>query len=1083
MTDRGSRRSRTLSDCQNVERGTKKLSSRSQSADYWAGERDQPSSLPTTGGHDGGGGTGGGAMQIDTPAGFRHVSGITNEMVSTIQAAERELFTDLSRAQAFEDTDATFAVFNRPNNGKLRISVAQEREILGGAYLLRTVEITKIPGRTLGFFIREGDGLDRRDGIHVSRLMLGGLVEESGLIQIGDEILYVNNVDVSRKTLDEVYMILQIPIRLLITLKSRQIGKGVFRSSWGSFTSDNISPGRFSPAALGLGSKQRSISVGTNSSLGSMSDRSPGSFTDGSQSGLAVQFEDKENSLRCKGSNQHRLLDLKGPRAAHYHDLDLHEESEQQVQSALEPDMAGSSTTSSSSNSSAIGGGRAPAPPLQVPVRDFKLRHLSASDAQHESETPKPETFHRAASFDPSTLPAEEDSDNMVFVDDEDYDDLREIPDTEVDSFTNVHGLRSSVPVYSSRKKQRPYSAFIETDHKGFSKEVDDIRKDAQMMDKKQSSGKLRRASSSDDVIAALTTTTKPRGNANRQHSSAGDSRTVRPRSAILEFLPNAMRRSGEGKARQRKPGQVEKTTKSSLMGKKADKNSAEATAEDGSRYVPKPSPDKKTRRISASKPLDIDATQFTKYKSDLGSRLRNRQMPLSGILTLHLYGSRKMAPSLSSRKENRDLYCVMEVDAVHKAQTATVSGKDEFCWDEKFEIDLERAHDLSLLIYSYTDWDTNRQKLCYKAVVRLTQLLMHSTRPKDEPFRLAVRLEPRGIMYAKFSFTERHVTLKRVPSLDRRGLFGVPLEVVVRRENTHTNIPIIVQKCIEEIELRGINMVGVYRVCGSAKRKKRLHDEFEASSSLVDLSRENYPDLNVITGVLKDYLRELPEPLFTTKMCQRFMDTFGNQSADPACDGEKLVQMIESLPPANRTTASYIMDHLKLIMVHSETNKMNAYNIAVCFGPVLMSAASSGSNAALSREAVSGKDADYEKHIDVLQTMLEVWPGKRADFDKIQQRIKEQQELLEEEERPEAEPDHDPFLDNDPLLDNQEEDSCYHSNDDLDETLRAKDGDEDGGKPCLQHQQHQEAQEQQQQPQPDGEDEWDSDNLQVSPC
>ena len=78
------------------------------------------------------------------------------------------------------------------------------------------------------------------------------------------------------------------------------------------------------------------------------------------------------------------------------------------------------------------------------------------------------------------------------------------------------------------------------------------------------------------------------------------------------------------------------------------------------------------------------------------------------------------------------------------------------------------------------------------------------------------------------------------------------------------------------------------------------------------------------------------------------------------------------------KATGEYILDHLKLIMVHSETNKMNAYNIAVCFGPVLMSAASS-SNHGNCREVATGKDADYEKHIEVLQNMVEVWPGKRG--------------------------------------------------------------------------------------------------------
>ena len=266
-------------------------------------------------------------------------------------------------------------------------------------------------------------------------------------------------------------------------------------------------------------------------------------------------------------------------------------------------------------------------------------------------------------------------------------------------------------------------------------------------------------------------------------------------------------------------------------------------------KYIPKPSPDKKTRHPSQSKPLDMDLTEFLKYKSDVGTRVRPRSIPCSGILALHLYGGRKMAPSLASKREVRDLYAVVEVDTTHKAQTATVSGKEEFCWDEKFEIDLEKSHDLCVMTYTYNVWEPDVQrKPCHRGVVRFSQLLMQA-KSKDEVFKLALRLEPRGVIYMVLTFTERHATLKRVPSLDRKGLFGVQLDVVVQRENSGRNVPIIVQKCVEEIEERGLSYVGVYRVCGSAKRKKRLREEFDTASAMVDLSRDNYPDINVITG------------------------------------------------------------------------------------------------------------------------------------------------------------------------------------------------------------------------------------------
>lgn len=288
---------------------------------------------------------------------------------------------------------------------------------------------------------------------------------------------------------------------------------------------------------------------------------------------------------------------------------------------------------------------------------------------------------------------------------------------------------------------------------------------------------------------------------------------------------------------------QSAKINRSNFIGRKGS-NPGQSVSQGGNKYVPKPSPEKKkSRRISSNKPLDVDATQFIKYKGDVGTRSRSPS-PLSGILTLHLHGGKKM----STKKEMRELYCVVEVDCVHKAQTCTICGHDEFCWDEKFEIDLEQSHCLGLMIYSYGSDSEMKQKLCYRTAIRFSNLFSQM-RSKEEVHNLALRLDPRGTLYATLSFTERSATLKRVPSLDRRGVFGVHIDVVVRREGGERNIPFIVQKCVQEVELRGLNSIGIYRVCGSAKKKKKLHDEFEKASALVDLNFENYPDINIITG------------------------------------------------------------------------------------------------------------------------------------------------------------------------------------------------------------------------------------------
>lgn len=48
------------------------------------------------------------------------------------------------------------------------------------------------------------NGVERSPGIFISRLVPGGLAESTGLLGVNDEVLEVNGIDVSNKTLDQV---------------------------------------------------------------------------------------------------------------------------------------------------------------------------------------------------------------------------------------------------------------------------------------------------------------------------------------------------------------------------------------------------------------------------------------------------------------------------------------------------------------------------------------------------------------------------------------------------------------------------------------------------------------------------------------------------------------------------------------------------------------------------------------------------------------------------------------------------------------------------------------------------------------
>lgn len=54
---------------------------------------------------------------------------------------------------------------------------------------------------------------------------------------------------------------------------------------------------------------------------------------------------------------------------------------------------------------------------------------------------------------------------------------------------------------------------------------------------------------------------------------------------------------------------------------------------------------------------------------------------------------------------------------------------------------------------------------------------------------------------------------------------------------------------CVLIADLWRPQVVGLYRLCGSAAVKKELRDAFERDSAAVTLNEELYPDINVITG------------------------------------------------------------------------------------------------------------------------------------------------------------------------------------------------------------------------------------------
>lgn len=260
------------------------------------------------------------------------------------------------------------------------------------------------------------------------------------------------------------------------------------------------------------------------------------------------------------------------------------------------------------------------------------------------------------------------------------------------------------------------------------------------------------------------------------------------------------------------------------------------------------PTPSSRLKDLQlARKPLQIKTEDFKPLAVDTNDgpswAKYDRNKLYNGLLTLQLFCGHGLK---SSRTVLRDLYCVIEVDGINKARTMIRTGAINFDWDESFDIDLDNARELAFHVYS---WDPNtRHRLCFSTTVGLA-VLLHQQEQSHSNKKISLRMEPKGTLYLRFDYQEPAITLQRTPSVKRNAQFGVDLEAIIKRDKCLDNIPHLLKKCIEEVERRGLDHVGIYRLCGSAKRKQMLREEFEKNPRAVELSSDTVSDINVITG------------------------------------------------------------------------------------------------------------------------------------------------------------------------------------------------------------------------------------------
>ncbi|XP_051535527.1 stAR-related lipid transfer protein 13 isoform X2 [Myxocyprinus asiaticus] len=189
-----------------------------------------------------------------------------------------------------------------------------------------------------------------------------------------------------------------------------------------------------------------------------------------------------------------------------------------------------------------------------------------------------------------------------------------------------------------------------------------------------------------------------------------------------------------------------------------------------------------------------------------------------------------------------------------------------------------------------------------------------------------------------KFSMSNKHgwtwsvpkfMKRMKVPDYKDKNVFGVPLIVNVQRFGQP--LPLGVQQALRYLRSQCLDQVGLFRKSGVKSRIQALRQMNE--SSLDDVNYEDQSAYDV-ADMVKQFFRDLPEPLLTSKLGETFLHIYQYVPKEQRLQAVQAAIMLMS--DENREVLQTLLCFLSDVTSSVQENQMTPMNIAVCLAPSL---------------------------------------------------------------------------------------------------------------------------------------------------
>uniref|UniRef100_A0A3Q4AWT9 Uncharacterized protein n=1 Tax=Mola mola TaxID=94237 RepID=A0A3Q4AWT9_MOLML len=174
---------------------------------------------------------------------------------------------------------------------------------------------------------------------------------------------------------------------------------------------------------------------------------------------------------------------------------------------------------------------------------------------------------------------------------------------------------------------------------------------------------------------------------------------------------------------------------------------------------------------------------------------------------------------------------------------------------------------------------------------------------------------------------------MKRIKVRDYKDInvFGVPLQVIVQR--TGQPLPQGIQQAMRYLRNQCLDQVGLFRKSGVKSRIQALRQMNEASGAEGGVNYEGQSAYDV-ADMLKQYFRDLPEPLLTSKLSETFLQIYQYMPKELRLQAVRAAVLL--LPDENREALRTLLCLLSDVTASVSENQMTPTNLAVCLAPSL---------------------------------------------------------------------------------------------------------------------------------------------------